>query len=341
MNQRLGVVGIGFGQILVLLQRVVELIVVEQRLRQRIHGLQIAGLHILRALIRRDRVLGLLHLVVQRAQRELHLRRAPIHGNRLNRLRRMLQIAALGVEPRQVQHHVFGFGFDRLGRLELRFRFFGLVLDGVKLPQHHVIFHALRLQGHNLLELRNRLVQHLVLRIALRVAGRRGSSARLFALAQLAKVNPAQQFVRVNVVGRALQQRPRRHLGIVHAAHAEIEIGEIVGQFRRIGIGVERQLVLLDSLVHLVGAAVGDGVILIHASQRQVKVRLRAVRPGSGRSRARRCRAGIGRWRLRGRSLCRCGRSGCVGRLRRPHLRRGCRGAAGRSVLRANGRCRQ
>ena len=107
VNQRLGVVGIGFGQILVLLQRIVELIVVEQRLRQRIHGLQIAGLQIFRALVSRDRILGLLHLVVQRAQREFHLRRAPIHGNRLNRLHRMLQVAALGVEPRQVQHHIF------------------------------------------------------------------------------------------------------------------------------------------------------------------------------------------------------------------------------------------
>ena len=89
------------------------------------------------------------------------------------------------------------------------------MLHGVKLPQHHVIFHALRLQGHNLLELGNGLVQHHILR----VARRRGSRARLFALAQLAKVNPAQQFVRFNVVGRILQQRPRRHLGIVHAAH--------------------------------------------------------------------------------------------------------------------------
>ena len=50
MNQRLRVLRVGVGQFLVLLQRLVELVVVQQRLRQRVHGLQVAGLHILRAL---------------------------------------------------------------------------------------------------------------------------------------------------------------------------------------------------------------------------------------------------------------------------------------------------
>ena len=83
---------------------------------------------------------------------------------------------------------------------------------------------------HNFLELRNRLVQHLILR----AARRRTSRAAVFAFAQLAQVDPAQQLVRFNVIGRVLQQRPRRHFRIARAAHDEIETREIVGQFRRI-----------------------------------------------------------------------------------------------------------
>ena len=250
----------------------------------------------------------------------------------------MLQVAALGVEPGQVQHHFFRFGLDRLRGLELRFGFVGLVLHRVKLPQHHVIFHALRLQGHNLLELGNGLVQHLVCDCPATAGA--AAPALVFALAQLAQVDPAQQLVRVDVVGRVLQQHPRRHFGIVHAAHAEIEIGQIVGQLRRIGIGIERQLVLLDGLVHLVGAAVGDGVILIHGGQRQVIVRLGAIGLGGRRRPLAELRPvsspGLGRGRLRGRGLCRreagwtcCGfrraRGSCVARL---------------GVLRANRCCR-
>ena len=127
MDQRLGVFRVGLGKRLILLERLVELVVAEQRRGKRIHGLQVAGLQVVGALIGGDGVLGLLQLVVKRAQRELHLGRAAVHGNSFNRLHGMLHVAAFGVEPRQVQHHLFRLGLDGLGGLELCF---GLVLAG-------------------------------------------------------------------------------------------------------------------------------------------------------------------------------------------------------------------
>ena len=71
----------------------------------------------------------------------------------------MLQVAALGIEARQVQHHVFRLGLDRLRRLELFLGLFGQVLHGVKLAQDHAVFNALRLQGDDLFKLGDRLVE--------------------------------------------------------------------------------------------------------------------------------------------------------------------------------------
>ncbi len=60
VHERLGVFGIGLGQRLVLLQGIVELVIAQQGLRQGIDRVQVARLHIGRALIGGDGVLGLL-----------------------------------------------------------------------------------------------------------------------------------------------------------------------------------------------------------------------------------------------------------------------------------------
>ena len=92
---------------LILLERLVELVVVEQGLGERVHGARVAGLHVGGALVGGDGVLGLLQLVVGRAQRELHLGGAVVHGNGFDDLGGVLQVAALGVEAGQVQDHFF------------------------------------------------------------------------------------------------------------------------------------------------------------------------------------------------------------------------------------------
>ena len=69
---RLGVLRIGLGEELELLEGLVELVVAEQGLGQGVEGMRIPGIHVGGALIGGDGVLGLLQLVVNRAQGELH-----------------------------------------------------------------------------------------------------------------------------------------------------------------------------------------------------------------------------------------------------------------------------
>ena len=98
---------IGLGQITILLQRCIELVVIQQCLGQCAHGVHIARLHVGSALIRRDGVLVAFQLVIRRAQRELHLAGAVRLRNRLNHLCRMSDVAALRIKAGHVQHHLF------------------------------------------------------------------------------------------------------------------------------------------------------------------------------------------------------------------------------------------
>ena len=100
--------------------------------------------------------------------------------------------------------------------------------------------------------------------------------------AQRAQVDAPQQLVRFDIVGRALQQLPRRALGLARAAGAEVQVGQRMVQLRRSGVGVQRQLVLLDGARHQLRAALGDGLLFVAAGQRQVIVRLGAVRRRRG-----------------------------------------------------------
>ena len=220
MDERLRVLGIGRGQLRELLERLVEPIVVEQGLGQGVHGARVAGSHVGRALIGGNSVLGLLQLVVGRAQSEFHFGRAVIHGNVFNDLGGMGQIAAFGVEAGQVQDHFLRLGLDGLRGLELLFRLLGIVLDGVELSQDHAVFDAFGQQGDNLFKFGDGLVEN-------GVRGR-GRAACVFAFAELAQVNAAQQLVGVNVVGRGLEQAARGGFGLLHPANAEVEIGERV-----------------------------------------------------------------------------------------------------------------
>ena len=61
------------------------------------------------------------------------------------------------------------------------------------------------------------------------------------------------------------------------AAGAEVKIGQAVVQLRGVGIGIERQLVLLDGVGHVLRLALGDGFFFVDAGQRQVIVGLGAV----------------------------------------------------------------
>jgi hypothetical protein len=121
VDESFGVLRIGCGKLLILLERLVELVVAEQSLGEGVHGVQVARLHVHRALIGGNGVLGLLQLVVGCAQRELHFGSAVVHRDVFNDLGRMLQVAAFRVEAGQVEHHFLRLGLDGLRSLELLF----------------------------------------------------------------------------------------------------------------------------------------------------------------------------------------------------------------------------
>ena len=155
---------------------------------------------------------------IGRAQRILHLGRAVGCRNRLDHLGGLLHVAALGIQAGQVQHHFLGIRLHGLRDLELFFGLLLVVLDGIELAQNHAILDVLRLERDDLLEFRNRLVQH--------IAGGRGGGRRILPFAQRAQVDAPQQLVRVDIVGRALQQLPRRALRLARAAGAEVQVGQ-------------------------------------------------------------------------------------------------------------------
>ena len=166
--------------------------------------------------------------------------------------------------------------------------------DGEELAQQHTILDALRIERDDLGEFGDRLVQ--------RIAGGRYRGWSVLLFAQLAQVDAPQQLVRVEVVGRALEQFARHALGLADAPYAKVQIGQRIVQLRRSRVGVQRQLVLFDGLRHEIRAALGDGLIFIGAGQRQVIVRLGAVR---------RQRGGVGWFCRRGRSrFCRSKQGG-------------------------------
>jgi hypothetical protein len=107
-------------------------------------------------------------------------------------------VAALGVEAGQVEHHFFRVGLDGLGGLELLFSLLGVVLDGVKLAQDHAVFNVFGLQRDDLFELGDGLVQN--------VAGWRSGGDGIGGVAQLTQVNAPQQLVGIDVVGSGLEQ---------------------------------------------------------------------------------------------------------------------------------------
>ena len=259
VDERPDVFRIGLGQLLILLERLVELVVAEQGLGQRGQRAHIARLHVRGALIGGDGVLGALQLLIGRAQGKLHLGRAVGDGDRLDDLGGMFHVAAIGVEPGQVENHFFRVGLDGLGDLELLFRLLVLVLDGVELAQDHAVLYLLGLQGDDLLELGDGLVQH--------VAGGRCRGDGVLPVAQLAQVNAPQQLVRLDVAGVVPDQLAGGGVGLARAPGAEVQIGQPNTQLRGAGIGVQRQLVLFDGAGHQLRTALGDGLFFVKAAQ--------------------------------------------------------------------------
>src|SRR5208282_3726179 len=164
VNQRSGVIGIGVRKLLVFLHGRIELVIVQQSLRERAHGAYVAGLNIEGPLISSDRIFGTLHLVVCGPEREFHLAGAIGFRNCFDDFCGMVEIAAFGVKTGQVQDHVLGVGFHRLRGLELLFCLLRLVLYGIELTEDHAVFHVLRFERNDLFVFSDGLVKGIAAR---------------------------------------------------------------------------------------------------------------------------------------------------------------------------------
>ena len=220
MNQGFGVFRVGFGEQLELLQRLVILVVGQQRLAQRVQRVGVARIHVGGPLVGGDGVLGTLQLVISRAQRHFHLRSAVVDRDSLNDFRGMGNVAAIRVETSQIEDHLFRIGLDGLGGLELVFRLLGLVFDGIELAQDHAVFHVFGLQRNNLFELGDGQVK--------RITGGRGRGDGVGSVAELAEVDAPQKLVSVHVIGRDFDQPAGGDLRLMDVASAEVKLGQAV-----------------------------------------------------------------------------------------------------------------
>ena len=105
--------------------------------------------------------------VVAHAQRVVHFGRAVVFRHGAQYLNRVRHVARVAVQPRQVQHYIFGVGIDVLRRLELLLRFRRIVGQRVELPEKQPALDIVALQLHDLGVFADRELQNLLGRPAI------------------------------------------------------------------------------------------------------------------------------------------------------------------------------
>jgi hypothetical protein len=94
----------------------------------------------------------------------------------------------------------------------------------------------------------------------------------------LPDVNASQDTVRRQIVGIRLDGLLGVRLAVAHAAALAVQIGQLLGQERRIRIGLNGGFVIFDRQVHVVITSGGvPGQLCIHVTQRVVVIGSRPV----------------------------------------------------------------
>ena len=258
-RQRLRILWVGRGDLLVGVLRILKLIVVQQRLGECALGIQVVGIQIDGLLVGGDGILRVLDLVVSGAQCEGELGGAVIFRNGLQRRDGALEVAAFAIEPGEIEGDVFGVGIDLPRCLELLLRQLRVVVDGVELPEHEVALDVGRVKRADLLVFADREIEHLLRSAVLHVA-------------QRVQVDAAEQLMSGDILGVALDGVLRGQDRVAHAAGAEVELGQAVVQKGGGGVGVQRQLVLFDGAGGVVLAAGVHGHVFVGVGQREMVV---------------------------------------------------------------------
>ncbi len=278
----MSVLGIGGGDGLERLKGLRQLIVAEQRAGERAFGIEVGRIEIDRAAVGFDGLLGFLDLLVSATQSELGPGSLVVLGNGAEHVDRPMRVPLFAIQPGEVENDLLGARIDLLGGLELLFGLGAVVVDGVKLAEQESILDALGFEGDDLGVLGDRELQHLP-----------GGAAGL-TVAQRAQINPAKKFMGVEVVGVLLEQILSGDDRVLDFSGLEIQLRQAAVQKLRGGIGVQRQLVLLDRAGGVLASTVRGRHLLVVVRERVMVVGGGAV--GSLRSGGRWVR----RWRLGG-----------------------------------------
>ena len=182
----------------------------------------------------------------------------------------MFEVALLGVEARHVEHDLLIVAVDLLCGLELCFGFGGVVVEAVELAEQKPGLQIVGLQlGDDLVLLDGGLED---------VAG-----LLALAVAERAQVDAAEEHVSFDVVRVLVDLVLRGGDGLADAAQAKVEVGDAVLKDAGVGVGVERQLVLLDGLRGKILTAVAGGLLFIELGKTIVVVSGGVVHGGRGR----------------------------------------------------------
>src|SRR6185437_12928787 len=135
----------------------------------------------------------------------------------------------------------------------------------------HVVVDVSGLEGDDLFELRDGLLENRI-----------GATVRRRVLiAELAKINAAEQLVGGNVIRLRLEQSLDGVFGVGYTSRAEVKIRQSILQFGRAGIAIERVLVLFDGPGDVVGTTMAERIVLVNGSQRIMIISLGTA--GGGR----------------------------------------------------------
>ena len=220
--------------LLVQRQGLVELVRIQQILRQPPHQPRIVRRDFHRALERRRGVLVIARLLVGAGQRRQGVFVGTFIGGRLQLLDGPLRIAQVRIQHRQARERVFVIRIRLDRRVISLLRLHRIVRSAVQPSQHHPAFHVLGILLGDLLVLLDGRTQGVLVDPPVR------------RVPQRAHVDAAQHAARLQVIGILLQQLLGLRHGVAQLAGLYVEIRQLFEDDAGSRIELQRLLVMLN-----------------------------------------------------------------------------------------------
>ena len=186
-------------------------------------------------------------------------------GTEAQHLQRVGGVAFVGIEHGQRSDGLFGAGIELDRGLEFGFGFLQVVVQAVQTAEKQMVINIVGFELDDLFVLLDRQLKHVI------GAGAAGH------IAQRAQINSAQQLVRFQILGIALDDVLGFEHGVANPAGLNVKFGKSGGQEFRRRVGVDGQAVFLNGFVGQIAAAIGCDLLFIHVGERVVIVGSGAV----------------------------------------------------------------